>query len=162
MILKNRSENHCRLTLLRHSKLFTTLFPHEINKLSTACLLLTFAFIEQHRLPSRPIFAHYIISGRNWNFDSFVFGSGRFGFGPGSDSGCRLRTALGLRKPAHVQLWFMLHKVFCQCAGLHVSMVPELENQPSIGYELGYLQNECLRKGLKRQLLPQALACIFY
>ena len=49
--------------------------------------------MEQHRITCRSIFAHYIISGRNRAFDSFVgFGQWGVGFGP--------------RKPALVQLWF--------------------------------------------------------
>ena len=40
----------------------------------------TFTFIEQHRIRCRPIFAHYIISGRNRAFD----------LSSGSDSRCRV------------------------------------------------------------------------
>ena len=77
---------------LRHWKLFTPLFPHEINKFSTACFLLTFTFIEQHRITCRPIFAHYNVSSRNRAFNSLV------GFGPDFNSGCRVRDGFRPKK----------------------------------------------------------------
>ena len=69
-----------------HCNIFTPLFPHEINRFSNACFLLTLTLIELHRITCWPIFTRYVLSGRNRAFNSLV------GFGPGLDSKCQDRA----------------------------------------------------------------------